>query len=108
MRYCQANSAPLMGRRDFGKLLLGGLAIVGTSPWAQGQAAPVPGEYSVISGIPFGVESFSFHDLPRGVPDIIIPKLIEYMKAVGLTEIEPLATHLEPFGDNPSMRNYHP
>jgi sugar phosphate isomerase/epimerase len=94
-------------RRDFQKLLFGGASAaigIGTATYSLHGAEAA--EYAVISGIPFGVEGFSFHDLPRGVPEYLIPKLIEYTKACGLTEIEPMADQIEPFGDNPTMKNF--
>jgi len=65
-------------------------------------------EYDTIGGIQFGVETFSFHELPHGIPDVILPLLIQDMKVVGLRELELLHTHVEPFGDNPSMHNFRP
>lgn len=75
-------------RREIHKLIMGGVCFP-----AVAQTKP---KYSIISGIQFGVQSFSFHDLPHGEPQIAVPKLVQYMKAVGASEIQPLALQIEP------------
>lgn len=87
-------------RRTFNKLLLAGVPLS-----MMAKAAP---KYSKISGIQFGVESFSFHDVPRGVPHIAVPMVIQYMKEAGLAEVELMYGHIEPFGDYPGMSNDWP
>ena len=81
----------MLTRRQFGKLALAGVPAIGTHV----QAAPT---LSLIGGIPFGVETFSFHDLPPAGDARLIPTLIEDMKFAGLAECEIMSGHVEPMG----------
>ena len=60
--------------------------------------AQAPPPASTIAGIPFGVETFSFHDLPPAGDPRLIPTLIQDMKETGLTECEIMSGHVEPMG----------
>lgn len=51
-----------------------------------------------IGGLDFGIETFSFHDLPPAGDPSLIPTLIQYMKDVGLAECEIMTGHVEPMG----------
>ena len=76
-------------RRGFGAVLAASLpALIPRPSFAQ----------STISGVPFGVETFSFHDLPPAGDPKLIPVLIEDMKDAGLTECEIMSGHVEPMG----------
>jgi sugar phosphate isomerase/epimerase len=79
-------------RRDFGKALLAGLPAAALT--LRGQ----PRSSSTIAGIPFGVETFSFHDLPPAGNPRLLPTLIQDMRDVGLTECEIMSGHVEPMG----------
>jgi sugar phosphate isomerase/epimerase len=78
-------------RRQFGKVSLAAIPMMG----ARGQAAPA---VSLIGGMPFGVETFSFHDLPPAGDAGLIPTLIDDMKFAGLAECEIMSGHVEPMG----------
>jgi sugar phosphate isomerase/epimerase len=85
------NAVPFK-RRDFGKLLLAGLPAAALTLRGQPRSA------SMIGGIPFGVETFSFHDLPPAGDPRLLPTLIEDMRELGLTECEIMSGHVEPMG----------
>jgi sugar phosphate isomerase/epimerase len=96
-------------RRAFSRMAASGLPLLlhRRSSVAQAPGGPMP-DHSIMGGIRFGVESFSFHDLLRGDPKIALPMMIDYMKKIRLTEVELLHTHAEPYADDPQMRNYAP
>lgn len=81
----------MFSRREFVKLALAGMPAFNLR--AQYSAKP-----SLIGGIPFGVETFSFHDLPPAGDSRLIPTLIEDMRFAGLTECEIMSGHVEPMG----------
>ncbi len=86
-------------RRQIGKLALAGLpAAAGliSSPERAGAAAAF--QPTIISGVTFGVETFSFHDLPPAGDRSLIPTLIEDMKQAGIAECEIMSGHVEPMG----------
>lgn len=70
-----------------------GAAVPVSSLFAQ-RANPV----TVIGGLNFGVETFSFHDLPPAGDPRLIPTLIQDMKDVGIAECEIMSGHVEPMG----------
>jgi sugar phosphate isomerase/epimerase len=53
---------------------------------------------TTIAGLPFGVETFSFHDLPPAGDPQLIPTLIRNMKELGIAECEIMSGHIEPWG----------
>ncbi len=89
--YASRNTISMFSRREFGKLVLTGIGA------AQVRAQSSP-PLTLIRGIPFGVETFSFHDLPPAGDPRLIPTLIEDMKFAGLTECEIMSGHVEPMG----------
>jgi sugar phosphate isomerase/epimerase len=54
---------------------------------------------SLIGGLPFGVETFSFHDAPPAGDPRLIPTIIRNMKEAGLAECEIMSGHIEPWGN---------
>ena len=81
----------MYSRRQFGKLALGGFS----TARVFGQSSFRP---TLIDGIPFGVETFSYHDLPPAGDARLIPTLIEDIKASGIAECEIMSGHVEPMG----------
>jgi sugar phosphate isomerase/epimerase len=81
----------MISRRQFGKVALAGIPALK----ARGQSSP---KLSLIAGIPFGVETFSYHDLPPAGDARLIPTLIEDMRYAGLAECEIMSGHVEPMG----------
>ena len=83
-------------RRKFGKLVVASsLTLPAFRQNALGQG-PTP--ETVISGVRFGVETFSFHDLPPAGDAKLIPTLIDDMRFVGVRECEIMSGHVEPMG----------
>ena len=79
-------------RRDFCKLAL-------ALPFSMALPQPRPSfQPSLIDGIPFGVETFSFHDLPPAGDPQLIPMIIRNMQDAGLAECEIMSGHIEPWG----------
>lgn len=78
-------------RREFGRLTLAAIAT------AASRAQSSTG-VTLVSGLPFGVETFSFHDLPPAGDSRLIPTLIQDMKQVGIAECEIMSGHVEPMG----------
>ena len=78
-------------RREFGRLLIALPASMGLSlpqrPWRP----------TVIQGVQFGLETFSFHDLPPSGDPRIVPTIIRNMSELGLAECEIMSAHVEPF-----------
>jgi len=52
---------------------------------------------TLIQGIPFGVETFSFHDLPPAGDAKLIPTIIRNMQSLGINEVEIMSGHIEPW-----------
>lgn len=78
-----------MSRRDLGKIV----ASVPLALAASRQARPV----TTVRGVVFGVETFSFHDLPPSGDPALIPTIIRNMKALGIAECEIMSGHIEPY-----------
>jgi sugar phosphate isomerase/epimerase len=78
-------------RREFGRTV--GTALPASLAFAQ-SAQPA----FTIGGLSFGVETFSFHDLPPAGSSQLIPRLIKDMQEVGLAECEIMSGHVEPMG----------
>ena len=79
-------------RRRFGRAAIAGLAL---ASGLRGKPAP---SSTVVNGVIFGVETFSFHDLPPAGDAALIPTLIDDMKTVGIAECEIMSGHVEPMG----------
>ena len=79
-------------RREFCKL---GLAA--SMPFAL-RAKPEDWYPTLINEMPFGVETFSFHDLPAAGSPQLIPTIISNMKSAGINECEIMSGHIEPWG----------
>jgi hypothetical protein len=52
---------------------------------------------TTVNGVVFGVESFSFHDLPPSGDPKLIPTIISNLRALGIAECEIMSGHIEPF-----------
>jgi sugar phosphate isomerase/epimerase len=76
-------------RRDFGRVLVGGLAI------SSAAAASAQRINSVVAGVRLGVQTYSFRDLLLE-PGDHLDAVIRAMKQLGLGECELLAVHAEP------------
>lgn len=53
---------------------------------------------TLIAGLPFGLETFSFHDLPPAGDAQLIPTIIRNMRRLGINECEIMSGHIEPWG----------
>ncbi len=84
----------MYSRRRFGKIALSAAGALASNTYAQSKSNPV----TMIKGVPFGIETFSFHDLPPAGDPKLIPTLIEDMKYVGIAECEIMSGHVEPMG----------
>ena len=76
-------------RREFAKLLV-------SLPLSMGFAQS--SRTSTIAGIQFGLETFSFHDLPPAGDPRLIPTIVRNMRELGLDECEIMSGHVEPWG----------
>jgi len=52
---------------------------------------------TTVSGVIFGVETFSFHDLPPAGDPQLIPTIIRNLQTLGIAECEIMSGHIEPF-----------
>ena len=77
-------------RRDLGKL-------VASVPLSLAIARQTRTPPTTINGVVFGVETFSFHDLPRSGDPALIPTIIRNMQALGIAECEIMSGHIEPY-----------
>ena len=83
----------LCTRREMAKLLAGvPLSLAMTRLAGQG----TPGG-TTVNGVVFGVETFSFHDLPPSGDPKLIPTIISNLRALGIAECEIMSGHIEPF-----------
>jgi sugar phosphate isomerase/epimerase len=80
---------PMHTRREFARLLV-------SLPLSAGFAQSSRG--STIAGIQFGLETFSFHDLPPAGDPRLIPTIVRNMRELGLDECEIMSDHVEPWG----------
>jgi len=80
--------SPVHTRREFATLLF-------SLPLAIGSAQPA--RSSTIAGIQFGLETFSFHDLPPAGDPRLIPTIVRNMQELGLDECEIMSGHVEPW-----------
>jgi sugar phosphate isomerase/epimerase len=79
-----------LSRRDLGKL-------VASVPLSLAMARQTRTPPTTINGVVFGVETFSFHDLPRSGDPALIPTIIRNMQALGIAECEIMSGHIEPY-----------
>ena len=77
-------------RRDLGKLVVG-------VPLSLALARQMRTPVTTVNGVVFGVETFSFHDLPRSGDPALIPTIIKNMQALGIAECEIMSGHVEPY-----------
>lgn len=63
-----------------------GLALV-QQPWRP----------TIIQGVQFGLETFSFHDLPPSGDPRLVPTIVRNMTELGVAECEIMSAHVEPF-----------
>jgi hypothetical protein len=79
----------MYSRRDFGEALLAApLAIVAGRDLMAATAT---------DAVRFGLQTFSFHDLPPAGDPQIVPTIIRNMTAIGLHECEIMSSHIEPW-----------
>ena len=79
-------------RRDLGRLFMAAPLALPVSPPHQARPA-----VTTVSGVVFGVETFSFHDLPPAGDPRLIPTIIQNLQALGIAECEIMSGHIEPF-----------
>lgn len=79
-----------LSRRDLGRLLL-------ATPLVAAMRRAQTWHESLIAGIPFGLETFSFHDLPPAGSPELIPTIVGSMRELGLNECEIMSGHVEPW-----------
>ena len=75
-------------RRDFLKALAGGPLLFATQR---------PAAVTTVNGVVFGVETFSFHDLPPAGDPQLIPTIVKNLQTLGIAECEIMSGHIEPF-----------
>ena len=80
-------------RRDFGKMALATLPLP-AFPFFGALAAQLNTQ---IAGLQFGIETFSFHDLPSAGDPQLIPTIVRNMTELGLVECEIMSGHVEPY-----------
>ena len=79
----------MLTRREFGGLVAGLPLSALLTP--QGPSAP-PAD-----GVTFGLQTFSFHDLPPAGDPRLLPTIISNMRAIGVGECEIMSGHVEPY-----------
>lgn len=77
-------------RREFGSLLM-------AAPLAARRRQTPAYAPTLVHGVPFGVETFSFHDLPPAGDATLIPTIIRNMRSLGINEVEIMSGHIEPW-----------
>jgi sugar phosphate isomerase/epimerase len=77
-------------RRDLGRLVVG-------VPLSLAMARQTRTPLTTVNGVVFGVETFSFHDLPPSGDPALIPTIIRNMQALGIAECEIMSGHIEPY-----------
>lgn len=79
-----------INRRKFGTMLA-------TAPLSMA-LRPAPSHVETrVNGVVFGVETFSFHDLPPAGDPRLIPTIISNLQTLGINECEIMSGHVEPF-----------
>jgi len=79
-----------ISRRDACRLLA-------AIPLALNVARRAEAQATTVNGVAFGIETFSFHDLPPSGDPALIPTIIRNMQALGIAECEIMSGHIEPF-----------
>ena len=79
-----------MNRREFGTL-------VAAAPLSMAIRQGPRHLETRVNGVVFGVETFSFHDLPPAGDPRLIPTIISNLKTLGIAECEIMSGHIEPF-----------
>jgi hypothetical protein len=79
-----------INRRQFATLLAG-------PPLSMAFRQATPHAETRVNGVVFGVETFSFHDLPPAGDPRLIPTIISNLKTLGINECEIMSGHIEPF-----------
>src|SRR5690349_24948645 len=79
-----------INRRQFGTL-------VAAAPLSMATRQAPPHVETRVGGVVFGVETFSFHDLPPSGDPKLIPTIISNLRALGIAECEIMSGHIEPF-----------
>lgn len=77
-------------RRAVSRCLLG-------APFALAGGSLAFAQETTVSGVVFGIETFSFHDLPRSGDPALIPTIIHNLQELGIAECEIMSGHIEPF-----------
>ena len=80
----------LLNRRELGRLLA-------ATPLALAAACRSRTPVTTVNGVVFGIETFSFHDLPPSGDPALIPTIIANLKALGIAECEIMSGHVEPY-----------
>jgi sugar phosphate isomerase/epimerase len=75
-------------RRDLLKALAAGPLIF---------AGQRPAAVTTVNGVVFGVETFSFHDLPPAGDPQLIPTIVKNLQTLDIAECEIMSGHVEPF-----------
>jgi sugar phosphate isomerase/epimerase len=83
----------LYTRREMARLLAGVPLWLAMTRQAGRETAAV----TTVNGVVFGVETFSFHDLPPSGDPQLIPTIISNLRALGIAECEIMSGHIEPF-----------
>ena len=79
-----------ISRREFNRCLSGIPLVMLAGQQARAQETN-------INGVIFGIETFSFHDLPPSGDPELIPTIISNMQTLGIAECEIMSGHIEPF-----------
>ena len=79
-----------MNRRQFGTLVAG-------VPLARAFQATAPHVETRVNGVQFGLETFSFHDLPPSGNPRLVPTIVRQHDGTGVAECEIMSAHVEPF-----------
>src|SRR5262252_5848638 len=83
----------LYTRREMARLLAG----IPVSLAMTRQAGRETPGLTTVNGVVFGLETFSFHDLPPAGDPKLIPTIISNMRAIGIAECEIMSGHIEPY-----------
>ena len=70
-------------RRDVLRALAGSPLLIAQQPRATATA---------VNGVVFGVETFSFHDLPDAGDPQLIPTIVKNLQTLGIAECEIMST----------------
>lgn len=87
---------PALGKFDRRAFLKSAVATPLALRPVAGGAIPKVGVPQTVGGLHFGVETFSFHDIPQGDPKQL-PNILSNMIAAGIPECEIMSGHIEPF-----------